>query len=407
MASKDITSPKDHNAPAISATSNSSPEGVSTSNPPASTSKPKRHKTLRTALRQLLTRSTTDAIGRFGNPQNPKNRRVVGSSTMEIETGTKPGETPAKKHVHVSVIMSVSDDPACACSCPPAPVVPVVPTDTPEQTVKKWWWVAIPIIAFGLWFTPAPEDANKPAAPTTVTTPVTTPSGPTSQAPVTPAPAPVSSTPVTPPPANTPPGATGGNGGGSAGATPVGGVPVGGTGIAVCSNDAGNFSSSPSYASPHSPNWVKANTVNWNVKRLAQCGVSVQAFDVCGNLLESQQFGDNAAYLGQTLYFHKGDQLQIDQLDGSDKLVSRTTYIIGGTPGQRVLMAYSFDAQLHRLYEARIINSNDASLVTASLWTFGSDGQASAPRSYSGNDQVAANMAQHFYHFSYYVSGNW
>jgi hypothetical protein len=330
---------------------------------------------------------------------------------MEIETCTRPGETPAKKHVHVSVIMSVSDDPACACSCPTVPVAPVVPTNNSDQTVKRWWWVSIPIVAFALWFTPAPQDATNPTNPTNptaVTTTVKPPVGPTTQTPL-PAPVPVATQPVSssPVPPAIPLGATGGIDGGFPGVTPIGGAPVGGTGIAVCANDAGNFGTAPSYANPHSPSWIKAHTVSWNVKRLAQCGVSVQAFDVCGDLLESQRFGDNAAYLGQTLFLHNGSQLQIDQLDSNDKLVSRTTYVIGGTPGQRVLMAYSFDAQLHRLYEARIFNANDASLVTASLWTFGSDEKASAPQGFAGNDQITANVAQHFYHFSYYVSGNW
>jgi hypothetical protein len=364
-----------------------------------------------------MTRSTNEAVGRFGNPQDPRNRRVVGSSTMEIDTAGQPGETSTTKYVHVAVIMSVSDDPACACACPQAPVVP---TNNPEQKSNVWWWVAVPIVALGLWVTPAPHDATPPIAPAPVSAPVTTagaPGGitpqkpvgqspPSAQAPV--APAPGSSTPVTTGAAVTSSGATDGNDGGSTVATPIGGATGSeGSGIAVCPNDAGNFSTVPSYASAHSPNWVKANTVSWNVKQLAQCGVSVQAFDVCGNLLESQHFGDNAAYLGQTLYLHKGNQLQVDRLDNDDKLVSRTTYILGGTPGQRVLMAYSFDTQLHRLYEARISNANDASHVTAALWTFDSDGKASAPRSFAGNDQINANVAQHFYHFSYYVSGNW
>ena len=413
MASKHITSPQDENAAAVSATSNTSPEGVSTSNPPALKPKTKRHKTLRTALRQLLNRSTTQAIGRFGDPQDPKNRHVVGTSTMEIETGTKPGETPVKKHVHVSVIMSVSDNPACACPCPP---VAVVPTNTAEQRLKKWWWVVVPILSLGIWYTPPYQVAVNPVSPTQVATPVTTPSGTgaTKQPTVTktPTPTPVASTPVT-----TPPGATGGDGGKSGndgngtsvGSTPAGGVPVGGNPAipGVCPNNAGNFSTVPGYASPHSPNWVKGQTVNWNVKRLAQCGVSVQAYDVCGNLLEAQQYGDNAAYLGQTLYFHKGNQLQIDQLDGNDKLANRTTYVNGGTAGQRVTTAYSFDAQLNRLYEARVSGGTDGSITTAVLWAFGTDGQASAPRTYTGNDQIAANVAQHFYHFSYFTSGNW
>lgn len=175
----------------------------------------------------------------------------------------------------------------------------------------------------------------------------------------------------------------------------------------MCPNNEGNFSTVPDYASPHSPNWVKSQTVNWFVKRLAQCGVSVQSYDVCGNLLEAQQYGDDAAYLSQTLYLHKGSQLQIDQLDAHDQLKNRTTYIVSGTPSRRVTTVYQFDSQLHLLFEARVVYDSESSNQTAELWAFDAHGQATSPVAFNDNDQITANVAPHFYHFSNFAPGNW
>ncbi len=372
----------------------------------------KRYPTVRTTIRHLLDRATFQAIGRLGDTKDGANKRAVGTAHLEIETRPHghDAEHPVKKHVHVQVVMAVTDHEDCACidPKPPVPTPPAPPS--PVKQFKQWaWWLIVPILGGALLMPPYPEQQKQPTQPAPVTG-TTTPGSPG----VTPAPAPVTAQPVTPAPVKpapapadptqvppvTLPGDAGDLGSGA-------GLPSAPPPSIGCNGLTGQLATAPDYTAMHTTPWVKAHADSWFVKRLPQCGATVQAFDINQRSINVQDYGANMVYLGQRVYVYSHDQIQIDSFDQLDRFVGRTIYRYDGAQTRRVSLAFRFDAHKHLIYEARINRDSDASIASITLWTFAADGQVCSQKTYTAQGQISANLRRYFFQFPEFDSGSW
>jgi hypothetical protein len=144
---------------------------------------------------------------------------------------------------------------------------------------------------------------------------------------------------------------------------------------------------------------MKAAAVRWVISPTEKCGHQVEIFDNCGRLMNIQNYGSGGSYLGGLVYLYKGNQVQIDALDPSGNLLGRTTYLLSQTCPDTITLAFRFDSQGRRLYEARVLDDETGAASRLTLWTFAPAEKSVARSVITDKSQMESILGSDFYQF--------